>query len=106
MAKTTTAKTTAKTSRAPVKKAAHPKSALDLTKVAESVIQKMEALNLDQKLQSEIQWCLGSYKNDHNPIGLLEKIGEALALFKSELAKKTKGITAKFVGDIEKVLAG
>jgi len=106
MAKTTTAKTTAKTSKAPVKKASRPKSTLDLTKVAESVIQKMEELNLDQKLQSEIQWCLGSYKNDRNPVGLLEKIGEALALFKSELAKKTKGITAKFVGDIEKVLAG
>src|SRR5258708_38758010 len=100
------AKTTTKPSKAPAKKTARPKSTLNIAKVAESVIQKMEELNLDQKLQSEIQWCLGSYKNDHNPVGLLEKMGEALALFKSELAKKTKGITAKFVGDIEKVLAG
>lgn len=99
------AKTTAKTSKVPAKKTASPKP-LDLAKVAESVIQKMEELNLDQKLQSEIQWCLGSYKNDHNPVGLLEKMGEALALFKSELTKKTKGIAPKFIGDIKKVLAG
>ncbi|MBI1766831.1 MAG: hypothetical protein HYR67_00475 [Bacteroidetes bacterium] len=77
-----------------------------MEKLAEEVLEKMEPLGIDAKLQSEIQWCLGSYKNDQNPIGLLEKIAEALPLFKSEQAKKTKGITAKFIGDVEKALAG
>jgi hypothetical protein len=50
-------------------------------------------------------WCLGSYNHDHNPVGLIEKASQALVVFKAELAKKTKGITAKFINDIESALA-
>ena len=87
------------------KKPAKPK-ADNVLAVGETVLQKLESLNLNQRLQSELQWCLGSYKHDKNPVGLLEKLSEALPLFKAEQAKKTKGITAKLIGDIEKALAG
>jgi hypothetical protein len=93
MAKTTAKKTT------------KPKSSDSVLKIGETVLQKLEALNLDQKLQSEIQWCIGSFKHDKNPVGLLEKLAETLPVLKVERAKKTKGITAKLIGDIEKALA-
>lgn len=87
------------------KKPAKAKSPSVLS-IGETVLQKLEALNINQRLQSEIQWCLGSFKHDQNPVGLIEKLTEALPLLKAEHAKKTKGITAKLIGDIEKAVAG
>jgi len=91
--------------KAASKKPAKSKTPDSILTVGETVLQKLEALGIDQRLQSEIQWCLGSYKHDKNPVGLLEKLSVALPLLKAELSKKTKGITAKLIGDIEKVLA-
>jgi hypothetical protein len=88
------------------KKSTKPKAPESILATGEAVLQKLEVLNLDQRLQSEIQWCLGSFKHDKNPVGLLEKLAEALPLLKAEHAKKTKGITAKLIGDVEKALAG
>ena len=87
------------------KKPTKPKASASILAVGETVLQKLESLNLDQRLQSEIQWCLGSFKHDQNPVGLVEKLSEALPLLKAEHAKKTKGITAKLIGDVEKALA-
>jgi hypothetical protein len=88
------------------KKPTKAKAPASILAVGETVLQKLEALNLNQRLQSEIQWCLGSFKHDQNPVGLLGKLAEALPLLKAEHAKKTKGITAKLIGDLEKALEG
>jgi hypothetical protein len=106
------AKTTAPTKsfavKATVKKAkapAKPKAkALDYEKVSKSILEKLKSLNLDHQLQSDLVWCLGSYAHDKNPIGLIEMAQRAYVVFKSELEKKTKGVTAKFVADIGKVI--
>jgi hypothetical protein len=100
------------TSKAPVKaakKTAAPKkttsSPTDLIiKACEASLAKLNELNIDHQLQSEINWCLTSFQNDQNPIGLYQMAERSLILFKVELAKKTKGVTAKLVGDIEKAL--
>jgi hypothetical protein len=101
------AKTSKSTSAkaAPKKVAAKTKSP-DIEKISESILEKLKALNLDAQLQSEMEWCLGSYSNDKNPIGLYETSAKALPILKEELSKKTKGITAKLIADIEKVLKG
>ncbi len=65
---------------------------------------KLQELELDYQLQSEINWCLGSFRNDGNPVGLYLMAERALAIFKAELAAKRKGITAQLVKDIEKAL--
>ncbi|MBY0435764.1 MAG: hypothetical protein K2U26_16830 [Cyclobacteriaceae bacterium] len=108
MAKATTKAPAAK---APAKKAttkAAPKKPASteplIIKVCEASLIKLNELNLDHQLQSEINWCLGSYQNDRNPIGLYQMAERALPIFKSELAKKTKGVTAKLISDIEKAL--
>jgi len=103
MAKTPAQKSTLK---APVKKSVtQPKaSGPSIEKVAETILSKLKSLNLDLQLQSELEWCLGSYRHDGNPIGLYQMAERAIPLFKAEQAKKTKGITAKTIGEIEKAL--
>ncbi len=105
------AKATAKPSaeKAPAKKTpAKTKAAASTTsnieKVAEEVLTKLKALNLEPQLQADIEWCLGSYRHDKNPAGLFEMAEKAFGIFKTEQAKKTKGITSKLVGEVEKVL--
>jgi len=100
----------AKVPAKPVKKAA-PKRTSSLSRAqtieaaSETSIAKLRQLNLDPQLQSEIDWCLASYRNDGNPVGLYEMVDRAINLFKQEQAKKTKGVTAKFIGELEKALA-
>lgn len=106
MAKTPS-KTPAKT--APKKAAAAPKTktvSLSIEKACEDALSKLKDLGLDPKLQADIEWCLGSYKADKNPAGLFEMAEKALQVFMTEKEKKTKGVTAKLTGDLEKVLKG
>jgi len=99
------AKEITKKTEIPVMKMAKAKTNLSIVKVSENILDKLKSLNLEPGLQSDIVWCLGSYGHDKNPVGLLEKSKQALAIFKAEQAKKTKGITAKFISDIESALA-
>ena len=108
MAKST-AKNTAPTEKkaAPAKakaKTATTSSSDQLEKISEEVLKKFKTLDIGQKLQDEFEWCLGSYRHDKNPVGLLDVARRALPLLKEELANKTKGITAKLVGDLEKAV--
>ncbi len=77
---------------------------IDIEKVAEEVLTKLKALNLEPQLQADIEWCLGSYRHDRNPAGLYEMAERAFGIFKAEQAKKTKGITTKLVSEVEKAL--
>jgi hypothetical protein len=102
------AKATSKTPAKAAKKAAPKKSALSpneqIYRTCEAALAKLSELDLDHQLQSEINWCLASFQNDGNPIGLYQMADRALLIFKAEQAKKTKGVTAKLVADIEKAL--
>ena len=75
-----------------------------IEKACTDALTKLKALNVEPQLQSDIEWCLGSYSHDKNPVGLYEMIERAAEVFKGELSKKTKGVTAKFVIDLEKVI--
>jgi hypothetical protein len=103
------AKAPAKKVDKPVKKAAPKKSSLSpaetIEAASETSLAKLRELDIDHQLQSEIDWCLASYRNDGNPVGLYEMVERAVNIFKQEQAKKTKGVTAKFVGELEKALA-
>lgn len=101
------AKATAKTVTAPAKKSvAKPKAktSASIEKVSEEVLEKLKSLDLEQQLQADIEWCLGSYRYDQNATGLIEAIGKAHDVLKQAHAKKTKGITATLLSSIEKVL--
>ena len=104
----TMAKATPKVAAATTKKKTPPKKAASpanlIVKACEASIAKLNELDIEHPLQSEINWCLGSFQNDQNPIGLYQMAERSLIVFKAELAKKTKGVTAKLIGDIEKAL--
>lgn len=86
-------------------KAKTKSAAVNIEKVTEETLAKLRALNMEHGLQADIEWCLGSYRSDGNPIGLFDMMSRALAAFKAELQKKTKGVTAKLISDLEKALA-
>jgi hypothetical protein len=102
------AKTIAKpTSVKPVAKKAAAKratatKAVDVVKISTGILEKLKSLNIEPSLQAEIEWCLGSYAYDSNPVGLINAAKKSLDVFQAELAKKTKGVTAKLIADIEK----
>jgi hypothetical protein len=75
-----------------------------IEKVSEETLEKLKALGIDQGLQNDIEWCLGSYRSDQNPVGLYSMAERAIDVFRQEKAKKTKGVTAKLITDLEKLL--
>jgi hypothetical protein len=109
MSKTSVKQPTKTTSKAPKKsstRATAPKVSPEnrIEKVSEESLNKLRELGLDQNLQNDIEWCLGSYRADRNPVGLYDVAGRTLAVLKSEKEKKTKGVTAKLIADLEKAL--
>ncbi len=103
------AKATTKAPAKAAKKAAPKKAAISpneqIFKACEVALAKLSELDIDHQLQSEINWCLASFQNDGNPIGLYQMADRAVFIFKAEQTKKTKGVTAKLISDIEKALS-
>jgi hypothetical protein len=98
-------KSAAKTpKKAPVKTSKPKSSGPSIEKVSEEALDKLRSLNIELELQNDIEWCLGSYRSDGNPVGLYDMGARTLDVFKSEKEKKTKGITAKMITDLEKAL--
>lgn len=92
--------------KAPAKKTSSSPSPSQIIEAAsETSLKKLRELNIDHQLQSEIDWCLASYRNDGNPVGLYEMVYRTVTVLKEEQSKKTKGVTAKFISDLEKALA-
>jgi len=101
-------KSVAKKAAKPAKKsvASKPKAAdvKLIEKINEESLKKLMALNIEPGLQAEIQWCLGSYRNDKNPSGLYVMAEKALLVFTEIAAKDSKAIPAKFLSDVKKAL--
>ncbi len=106
MAKASEKKTTS-TPKAETAKKSPAKKATAVPSIEQACVTalaKLKTLNIEPQLQADIEWCLGSYSHDKNPIGLYEMGERALEVFKTELAKKTKGVTAKTVSDLDKAV--
>ncbi len=90
--------------KAPAKKTVIKPKTSSIEKVSEEILAKLKALDIEHQLQADIEWCIGSYHADKNPIGLFDMINRALPILKTELARKTKGVTAKLITNLEQVL--
>ncbi len=101
MAKAATKKTPTGKSSTP---AAVKSKTLAIEKVSEQVLSKLQALNLEAGLQADIQWCLGSYRHDKNPVGLFEMGRKAVPVLKAAAEKNKKSVSAKLIADLEKAL--
>jgi hypothetical protein len=89
---------------APKVKTDSKKGGLSLESACESALSKLRELDIEHALQADLQWCLGSYRADGNPIGLFQMLDRAVAVFEREKIAKTKGVTAKLVSDLAKAL--
>lgn len=87
------------TSSKPKKPAVNP-----IEKTSEDVLKKLKSLKIEYGLQGDIEWCLGSYRNDKNPVGLYAMLEKALLVLKDSAAKNAKAVQAKFLSDLEKAL--
>jgi hypothetical protein len=76
----------------------------NIEQISTDVLEKLQALGIEEQLQRDLQWCLGSYRADRNPVGLYDTARKALMVLKNEKEKKTKGVTAKLIQDLEKVV--
>jgi hypothetical protein len=75
-----------------------------IEKVCVESLKKLQELGIEQQLQSDIEWCLGSYRHDNNPSGLYEMAARTLTVLQAEKSRKTKGVTAKMITDLEGAL--
>lgn len=66
---------------------------------------KLTALNIEEQLVSEIEWCLGSYANDGNPEGLVQKGKEALEALKKYKESNPRKVSKKLIDDLSKAFA-
>lgn len=98
------AKTSAKTESKPRTSRAKSADNNNIEQVSTEVLEKLQELGIEEQLQRDLQWCLGSYRADHNPVGLYGTARQALSVFQAEKDKKTKGVTAKLIKDLEKIV--
>lgn len=87
------------------KRASSPKSVkVDIEQLSEQVLVKLQALNIEHGLQADIQWCIGSYRYDKNPIGLYQMLERALVVLKNQREKNSRSVAAKLISEMEKAL--
>ncbi len=98
-----------KTTPSPAKKVAAPRkpkatAVVSIDKACEQALNNLQALKLDQQLQADLAWCLGSYRYDQNPVGLLQTGAKALEVLNVAKKKNVKAVPAKVINDLKKVL--
>ncbi|UZD22423.1 hypothetical protein PBT90_03140 [Algoriphagus halophytocola] len=76
-----------------------------LEKALPEVFQKLEKLNYDLTLADELKWCVGSYKYDANPEGVIEKGGQVVQVLKSAKEKNSRSVSQKLIESLERALA-
>lgn len=74
-------------------------------KTITETIQKLEKLKLNDTLVSELSYCWVSFKNDNNPIGVIEKGRKAVEVLKEAREKNSKAVSKKLIEDLEKALS-
>lgn len=74
-----------------------------LERTVESALGKLTKLKGNDQIVADLEWCLGSYKSDHNPVGLIEKSQTALELLKAQKEKNSRSVSKKLIEDLEKV---
>jgi len=66
----------------------------------------LREMDMEHALQADIQWCIGSYQADGNPVGLYQMLERALIVFEREKEAGNKKITAKITQALSKALKG
>lgn len=98
----------AKKSASPAKPKAPAKSKATkvnvIEKISEEILTKLRELNIEHALQADIQWCLGSYRSDKNPVGLYVMTERALRVLKTVRGSNAKLVSMALISNIENAL--
>jgi hypothetical protein len=97
-----TAKTSAPKAAAKSKSNASPSDLIE--KASLQALKTLQSLGIEQQLQQDIEWCLGSYRHDNNPAGLYEMTKRSISVLQQAKERKAKGVTAKLLTDLEKAV--
>jgi hypothetical protein len=78
-----------------------------IEKACENAFEKFQQLKNPEysEIQSKLEYVLGSYRYDGNPVGLYEVGGQALEVLKEHKKAKTRQISKKLIDDMEKAIA-
>ena len=66
--------------------------------------EKLESLGIEEKIQAELEYVLGSYSYDKNPVGLYEIGGKAYKALESYKEDHPRKVSKKLLGDMEAAL--
>ena len=66
---------------------------------------KLEKLGIEENIQAELSWVIGSYNYDQNPVGLYEIGSKALGALKEFKTEKPRMVSKKFIEDMEKAFS-
>jgi hypothetical protein len=97
-----TAKTSAPKAPANSKSKSSPADVIE--KASLQALKTLQSLGIEQQLQQDIEWCLGSYRHDGNPSGLYEMTKRSISVLQEAKERKAKGVTAKLLTDLEKAV--
>jgi hypothetical protein len=101
MAKTKSTDSPARTS---AKGATKKAVGIAIDQLSEEVLNKLQALNVEHALQADLQWCIGSYRHDKNPIGLYQMLERALPVLQAKRQQNARAVPARLITSIEKAL--
>lgn len=78
-----------------------------IEKACVDALQKFKQVGRDDynEVESKLEYVIGSYRHDHNPVGLYEIGAMALNKLKALKEEKPKQVSKKLIGDLEKALA-
>lgn len=79
--------------------------ALKIEKACTNAKEKLTKLKAEDELQAKLEWVLGSYANDGNPVGLYEVGDLALKALQKIKKSKPRQVSAKLIEDLEKGLS-
>ena len=79
-----------------------------LKQSCEEAVLAFQKLKTDEyaDLQSKLEWCIGSFENDKNPVGLHEYGLKSLNVLKTIKAEQPRKVTKKVIDDLEKAIQG
>lgn len=82
------------------------KQNLKIEKACDAALEKFQKIGLDKyaDIQSKLEYVLGSYRYDGNPVGLYEIGDSALKALKKYKKEKPRLVSKKLIDDLEKAL--
>ena len=77
-----------------------------LRNACEAATSVFDKLNIEEftELKSKLEYCIGSFDYDNNPVGLIEYAEVALKELKAFKEKNPRKVNKKIIADLEKNL--